>query len=174
MGTGGGPAPPTWDRSRGRHSGARKMIYVAGLCCHEGPDITRQVRLVDHPRPPRFCGLSLFPACIEWQVGRGGHISATNGHFPNWSVRTPGKGVVSAGLRDLARPRPRTLAHFGKQDPLLSTAQQLHWDLFSTRVEGGPPPTLNLPQPPARGTSVRPNISAPALTKSSRHWCCIS
>ena len=75
MGTDGGPAPPTWDRPRGRHSGACKMIYVAGLCCHEGPDITRQVRLVDHPRPPRFCGLSLFPACIEWQVGRGPHRS---------------------------------------------------------------------------------------------------
>ena len=75
MGTGGGAAPPTWDRSRGRHSGTCRITHLAGLCWHGGPDITRQVRLVDHPRPPRVCGLSLFPACMEWQVGRGPHLS---------------------------------------------------------------------------------------------------
>ena len=46
--------------SPGRHSGTCTMMLVVGLRCHGGPDITRQVRLVDHPRPPaRFAG-SLF------------------------------------------------------------------------------------------------------------------
>ena len=43
-----------------------------------------------------------------------------------------------------------------------------------SRAGRGPAPTPNLPQPPAGVSPVRPSLSAPALTKSDRHWCCFS
>ena len=68
-------ASPTSCHPLDRHIGTCRMTYVAGLCCHVGPDITRQVRLADHPRPPGFGGPSLIAVMLAVAVGRGRCLS---------------------------------------------------------------------------------------------------